>query len=326
MPVSLGHDARLTYLWEDDGSGNINYAGTPTDSTNKTYGFNAQADSVEISNNPIELYDPNSAEQAEYLASNFSGSYSFSWTLSNPWFWKAVITEATSSGSSPTTHDFDGTPPWPMQVAIGDEAQSDERTLKGVLAGSTTLEIPENGEASVSMSGVFADESHADSISTSQVTESFDALEFSDGQLDTESTTRSLVQSVTVTIENNIGAVSELGSRVAVDYRYGPRIVTVDFGKIVENDNLLNQTYGGSSPTSPASRMDGDDEFSLTLTLDNGKSGSDQNKQTLLGTGGFPDTYSKSGAGDPSANWLEEHGLTIRDLDVEAVNASSSAS
>lgn len=326
MPVATGAQSRITYLWEDDGSGNINYAGTPTDSTDKTFGYDVTADSIQISNNPLEFYDPNSAEQAAYVAANFAGSYSLSFTLANPWFWKAVITEATSDGTSPTTHDFDGTPPWPMQVAVGDEANSHERTLKGVLVGTCTLDVPENAEATVSLSGIFADEAEADSLSTSQVTETFDPLTFADGTLTTESNTYSLVQGATITVENNIGAVGELGSRTAVDYRYGPRVVSVDFSKLLEGDTLLNQTYGGSSPTAPASRVDDDDEFTGSLVLDNGETGSSQNKQSLLFTGTFPESLDRTGAGDPAANRIEDQGLRVRDLDVEAVNASASAS
>lgn len=326
MPVTTGHDSRVTYLWEDDGSGNVNFAGSPTDSTDKTFGYSAIVDSLEISNNPLAQYNPNDPEVAEYVGANFSGSWSVSFTLANPWFWRAVITKASSSGSSPTTHDFDGTPPWPLQMAIGDEAQSNERTLKGCVATSCTLDVSENSEASVTLSGVFADESQADSISTSQVSESFDPLMFADGTLTTESNTYSLVSSASVTVENNISIINELGSRVGVDYRYGPRTVTVEFDKVLESETLLNQTYGGSGPTGPQSRIDGDDEFSGSLVLDNGKTGADQNKQSLLFTGAFPESLSRTGTGDPEANLIEGQTLPVRDLDVEAVNASSSAS
>lgn len=325
MPAQAGYDTRVNFLWEEDGSGNIDFTNT-SDSDHKTFGYSAMVDDLTTNNNPVALYNPGNREAAEYVAQNFAGSWSMSFTLANPWFWRAVIADVSSSGSSPTTHTFDGTVPFPMQIIIGNEDTGNERTLKGAVVGECTLDVSDSGEASVTLSGVHADEDESSpgvGSLVSQDTESFEPLTFADGSLTFDSTTFSLVQSVSLTISNNIEMIPGLGSRTAQSYRPGERPITIDWGKVVENDNQLVEAYGASS--APASRMDGDEEVSGDLTFDNGESGANQNKQVISFAGSFPDSYSRSGTGDPSATHIEDITYTAREIDVVATNAVSSA-
>lgn len=327
MPAAAGHDARAVYLWEDDGSGNHNFAGTPSDSTYKTFGANVSIDTAEFDNSAVNQFDPGDREAASRVAQAFSGSWSASFTLANPWFWRAVIAQASTSGSGPYTHSFDGTVPWSMQITLPVESTGNERILKGCVVTTCTLDVADNGEVSVTLSGPYADESETSpgtgSIQ-SQVAESFDALQFADGSLTLDSTTFSLVQNVTLTIENNIDLVPELGSRTMADFSPKVRATTVDWSKIIENDSQLTTAYGGGG-TSPASRVDSDDEFSGNLTFDNGEAGAGQNKQVVNFAGGFPDTYGRSGTGDPTADYVEDVSDFVREVDVTATNNTSSA-
>lgn len=327
MPSAAGHDARAVFLWENDGSGNHNFAGTPSDSSYKTFGSNVTIDDAEGENNAVNQFNPGSREAAERIAQAFSGSWSASFTLANPWFWRAVITKPSTSGTGPYTHTFDGSVPWSMRIVLPVESTGNERILKGCVASTCTLDVSDNGEVNVSLSGAYADEEETSPGTGSiqaQVDESFDPLMFADGSLTLDSTTLDLVQSLTLTIENNIDMVPALGQRTPADFSPKVRSTTLDYSKIVENDTQLTTFYGGSG-SSPATRVDGDDEFSGSLVFDNGESGSSQNKQTVNFAGGFPDTYGRSGTGDPSANYAEDAGDYVREIDVTATNNTSTA-
>lgn len=325
MPATAGSDTRLVYLWEDDASGNPNFAGTPNDSTYKTFGYSPTVTDYSFSNNPVNQFDPNSREAAERIAQAFSGTLGVEFTLSNPWFWRAVIADVSTSGSGPYTHTYDGGVPYPMQVTLPVEVAGNENLVKGFIPGSCTLDVADNGEVTVSLSGAFADaEETSPGVGslTSQTDESYDPLMFADGALTFGGTTYDLVQSGTVTIENNIDMVPALGQRTPADYSPKVRSTTIDWDKIVENDDLLTEAYGG---TAPQTRVDGDDEFAGNLVFDNGKSGADQNKQTINFAGTFPDSYSRTGHADPTADYLEQMSYYVRETDVVAENDTSTA-
>lgn len=325
MPAAAGSDTRGVYYWETDGSGGHNFAGSTGDSTAKTFGYNVSFPEAAFDNNPVNMFNPGSREAAERIAESFSGTWGVEFTLSNPWFWRGVVHEATTSGTGPYTHTFDGQIPWSMQIVLPVDATGNERTLKGCVVSDCRLETSDSGQVNVSLTGAYADEAEATPASlTSQVTESFDPLMFADGSLTLGGTTYNLVQGVTVSISNNIDLRAELGSRTPVDYIPKVRSTNLDFEKIVENDNLLTTAYGGSG-SSPASRVDGDDEFNGDLTFDNGETGASQNKQVLNFTGGFPDTYARTGTGDPTADYREEPGDYVREIDVVATNNTSTA-
>lgn len=325
MPAAAGSDTRLIYRWEDDASGNPNFAGSPTDTDWKTFGYNARVNERAFGNNPVDLFDPGSREAAEKIAQMFDGTWGVEFTLSNPWFWKAVISNPTSSGSAPTTHTFDGSVPFPMQIRLPIETSGNESTLKGAVVATCSVDVGDNGTADVSLTGAYADETEDTPASiTAQDVESFDGLTFADGSFTADATTYSLVQNVSFTLNTGIEVKSELGSRFAVTYI--PKVVDIsaEFGKLVEDDSVLLQSYGGSG-TSPASRVDDSDSFAADLTFDNGKTGSAQNKQIINLEGAFPAEYSRSGTGDPTADYVENQTLSPDAANVVATNASASA-
>jgi len=328
MPAVAGSDTRITYLWEDDGSGNPKFAASsPNDSTYKTFGFDARLTDGGFDNDPVNLFDPASREAAERIARTFQGTWTIEFTLSNPWFWKAVLADPTTTGgSAPYTHSFDGDTPYPMRIILGEEVNTNERVLIGCVASTCTLETSDGGAATVTLSGAYADESESSGSLQSQVSESRDALMFADGSLTFDSTTYSVVQNVSLTIENNISLIPELGSRTMVDYSPKVRDTTVDWEKIVENDDILKDGYGGSSGgTSPQSRVDGDDEFSGSFVFDNQGSGSGLDKHTINFAGTFPDSFDRSGYGDPTTELTDGPGWYVREVDVDAENGVSTA-
>lgn len=332
MPAATGADTRGVFLWEDDSNGDIDFAtDSPDDSTYKTFGDDVTFPDAQMDNDPVDLFDPGSREAAKRIGQMFSGTWGAEFVLSNPEFWKAVVADVSTSGASPPyTHTFSGEVPWPMRIVLPVEPTGNERILKGCVVATCTIDVADNGTVNVSLNGAYADEeetSPGTGSITSQVSSSDEPLMFADGSLTFGGTTYSLVQSVTLTIENNVDLIPELGSSFAVDYSPKVRRTTIDWGKIVENDNLLTTAYGGGSATSPQDRMDSDAEFSGDLTFDNGEASgnADQNKHVINLSGVFPDTYGRSGTGDPSADYLENNAYTGRSLDdVTVTNANSS--
>lgn len=322
MPAATGADTRAVFLWEDNG-----FAASPTDSSHKTFGADVTVDSAELSNNPTNFFDPGSREAAERVAQAFDGSWSVSFTLANPWIWRAVIDTPSTSGTGPYTHTFSGETPSSMRILLGSEVNTNERVLKGCVASTCTLDVADNGSVDVTLSGAYADEDETSGSLQSQVSESFEPLLFHDGSLTVDSTTYTLVQSGTLTIENNIDLVPALGQRVPADYSPKVRSTTVDWSQIVntvDGDSVLQQSYGGG--TTPSTRMDSDDEVDGTLVFDNGESGANQNKQTVkFNSTAFPDDYGRTGTGDPAADYIEEQTLFVRQVTVEAVNDTSTA-
>lgn len=323
MPAATGADTRAVYLWEDTFA-----TDAPADSTYKTFGHDVTVTSAELSNNPTDLFDPGSREATERIAQAFEGSWGVEFTMTNPWFWRAVIAEASStavdSDGDGTTdyheHTFDGEIPDSMRLVLPVESTSNERILKGCVVSSCTVEASDNGTVTVTLEGAYADEEENTGVSlTSQTTPSMDPATYADGELTVSGTTYSLVQSVTLTVENNIDLVPELGSRFAADYSPKPRTTEVDFDKIVEGDSNLLTAYGGSG-SSPANRVDGSDEVSGSLTFDTGSE-----SQTLNFAGALPDSYGRSGTGDPEADYLENNTLGARQVDVVAQNNTSTA-
>lgn len=320
MVATSGADTRAVYLWEDDG-----FASAPSDSTYKTFGHDVTVTSAELSNNPVDLFDPGDREAAERLAQAFEGSWGVEFTMANPWFWRAVIASATTTGSGPYTHTFDGQIPDSLRLVLPVETTGNERVLKGCVVSSCTVDATDRGPVTVTLEGAYADEEETSPSSIqSQVTESYDPLTFAGGTLTVDGTAFSLVQDVTLTIENNIDLVPELGSRMAVDYSPKVRSTTIDPSKFVENDANLLAAYGGSGST-PADRMDGNDEVSGSLAFTDGDTGSAENTQTINFAGALPDSYGRSGTGDPEADYLEELEYGARQVDVVADNGDSTA-
>lgn len=314
MVATTGADTRAVYLWEDSFA-----TDSPSDSTYKTFGHDVTVTSAEVNNNPTDLFDPGSREAAERLAQQFEGSWGVEFTMTNPWWWEAVIAPVSTSGSGPYTHSYDGMIPQSLQLVLPVEPTGNERVLQGCVVSSCTVDASEQGPITVTLEGVYADESES-SGSTSQVTPSMDPMTFADGSLNIGGTTYSLVQSVSISIENNVELVPELGSRFAADYSPKVRSTTVDIEKIVENDSNLLMSYGGSG-TSPDNRMDGNDEVSGSLTFDT-QTG---NSQTINFAGALSDTYGRSGTGDPESDYLENISLGAREVDVVAENGTATA-
>ncbi|AGM11980.1 hypothetical protein DNAM5_121 [Haloarcula californiae tailed virus 1] len=325
MPSAAGHEARVSYLWENDGSDNPDFAtDSPSDSDNKPFGSDATMNTLEGSNNAVRVFDPNDREAREVIEQNFEGSWSVEFTLTNPWWLRGVIhyDVSTSGASAPYTHDYDGDIPYSMRIVQGTEATGTERVLKGCVISSAEISASVGGMVNVSLQGAYADEDlDTGGVGAAQPTVDERPLHFAHATLKRDGATLSLVQNASLTIENNIDLIRELGSRIAADYSPKQRTVDISYGDIVEDETEVQRMYG--SGTTPQNTVENDKP--MTFTFDDGGSGSDKNAVTFNIGGAFPNSYSRSGIGDPEADLegsLSEMAATI---DASAENETSSA-
>ena len=329
MPPTAGHDIRLSYLWEDDGSGDPDFmTASPDDSDNKPFGSDARLTTREGSNNAVRTFDPNSREAREIIEQEFEGSWSVEFTLTNPWWVKGVIADASSSGTDPTTHTYDGAVPFPMRLIEGNESTGNEYELKGCVIASCTVQVSVGGTVDVTLDGAYADEEQVvtDDVAslTAQPTVEYRPLHFAQATVERPTgTTLSLVQNVNMSIENNTDLLRGLGSRFATAYSPKARTTDVSYGDIVEDDSEMKRMYGDSAASSPEDKVD--NETSISLVVDNGETGSAKNSLQFDLTKNITDTYSRSGAGDVESDLEGELSEMTASVSATADNDTATA-
>lgn len=321
MPARSGRHAGLLYYWEDAG-----FKQTPNDSTAKPFGANATLDTREGSHNAVRVFNPQSREAAQIIEQNFSGSFTVSFELSNPWWLGAVISQPSTTGSSaPYEHTFDGEDPSSMRLVSPVEGVGEE-ALKGCVVSSASISADVPGNPQINLNGAYASEEilNEGSASTTQPPLEERALTHRQATLSVAGSTESRIQSVSVDIENNNDMIDELGAAEPVDYSPKKREPSVDYGDIVQDQSEQKRFYGDSaSATSPQRTIENDVE--IRLTFDNGKTGSDKNSLELILGGAFPDTYSRDGVGDAEADLEGELQEMVSTVHAVAENGEAEA-
>lgn len=325
MPSAAGHEARVSYLWEDDSSNNPDFAtDSPSDSDNKPFGSDASMNTLEGTNNAVRVFDPNDREAREIIEQHFEGSWSVEFTLTNPWWLRSVIDYdvSTSGASAPYSHSYDGDVPYTMRIVQGTEATNSERVLKGCVVSSAEISTSTGGMVTVSLDGAYADEDLSTTgVGASQPTINERPLHFAHAKVERDGSTLSLVQNVSVSIENNTDLIRELGSRIAVDYSPKKRNVDVSYGDIVEDESELQRMYG--TGTSPQNTVE--NTKPITVTFDDGGSGNNKNSLVFNIGGAFLDSYGRSGIGDPEADLEGSMSEMAATVDATAENSTSGA-
>lgn len=314
MVATAGHDARLSYDWEDG------FRTAPATADKKPFGVDATLSTEDGSNNATRLFEPGDPEAVQIIEQQFSGSWTAEFTLSNPWFLRAVITESTASGTSPTTHTFDGFPGDPMRIYHGSENSGTYYALEGCVVTSATFTFNIPGTVDVSLEGAYASK-NADEASFTQPTINERALSYHDSVLRRGGTSLSFTQSLTVSVSLNVDMVQELGDRIAVDYSPKQRNTEITYARIAENSDDQQRAYGGA--TTLQDKVE--NTAALEVEASNGKTGADRNLVRLEMTDVFPDSVSRSGIGDGSSNLEDELSEMSPTISAVAENDNASA-
>lgn len=330
MPAPTGAHSELWYRWELtggsnplDGSPDFAAGDDTEDDTPKPFGGNATATSFEITNNPLDVFEPSSREMAQIVAQHFEGSITIDWELTNPWWLQGVVSavsDVTANGDA-FIHTMDGDVPLPMTVNIGYEGVATDtgdplyRVLRGVVNQNATATVTTEGSVDISYTAIFADEVTIEpgelegqpSIETS----GFDVMTFAEAMLELDGSTLSLVQEFSTEINNNTDIIREVGTRIGVDYSPKGRIPSVDFTQIRESHDHVEATYGEQAATTVQERVESDGD--INARFDDG-----ENEIALLMGGDFPESLSTENLGNPQEDLNEAVNRRLRTVMAEA--------
>jgi hypothetical protein len=265
---------------------------------------------TEGSNAVERVFRPGKRTAVDQLAMMFEGSFAVQFTLVNPWWLRTILGSPSQSGSGPDyTYDYADGDVETIQIIEGHEQSGKERVLSGCFATRAQVEVNVEEEVTVTLEGAYADESINDPATLTaqtKATDTYDPLTFAEGSIDVDGTTESYVQSMTLTVENNVDPVREMGSRIIADFNPKVLAPSVDFTELFDGDHTNTESlYGGTGDTTPQEDAD-DNKVAVDMKFDNGKSsGSGQNTGTFTVTGTLTDSYDEGGIGDPRAD-LEE--------------------
>lgn len=328
MPAALGHDVRVNYLWEDNG-----FNAAPADSTYKTFGANVKFNRAEASNDPVKLFDPNDREAAKVLAQRFSGSWSVEFTMTNPWWLRTIFGSPSTTGTDlgtdgvddRWTHTYNGKYGDSMQIVLGMEHAGEQRILSGCVVRSATVDVAVNDTVTVSLDGFYAEE-QIDTTGTgpAQTTFEDDPYTFAEASFSLNGAAVNLTQNVSLSIENNVDPIGELGTRFTADYAPKVRAPSVSFSKVEkDNQDEVERLYGGTGSTSPQSYPE--NEAPITVSFDNGKTGSAMQTIQFDVGGAFRESYSLSGMADQEQQLRSDINEMARTITATAENDTSTA-
>jgi len=230
------------------------------------------------SNSNERIPNLNSRNYAKHVAKSFVGSWSVDFQASNFYHLQAVIGNATTTGSGPYEHKFaESNFLSGMTIQTSEDMDTDsERTLVGCMVNNWTLSMNQGEVVTGRMDGSYRSESKDTSLNTTgNTSDGEDVFTFAHAALEfPNATTLTEVQSLELSVTNNAEQIYGLGSRLATQQVWKQRTYDVTINKIREADSdLLDDFYGSSTtlqdPGTPANVA------TLTLVLDNGKTGTD---------------------------------------------------
>jgi hypothetical protein len=317
MPVTTGADQHLTMQWESALAD-----GPAADAEPFVPGADPVLDTNEATNNGTRVYLPASNRAVDITAGSFEGAFGLSFTLTSPWFLRAILGTPTQSGSGPTyTYTYDGDPE-PFQLLEGYVKTGRERALQGCVPQSVVIDPSIDDEKTpVTVEGFYVDEELlAPTSITAQDDLDEDVLGYDSTTLSLDGATEKIVRSASLRLEADTRPFDGFGSRLALDYLVGAFTPSLTYTK-VEDDNTstLTDIYGGADQMGETV----DTAAPLTLLFDNGATGSDTNRIEFGLSGGFPESYGESNAGDPGEPLEENLNRLIEDVTVTATNGQS---
>lgn len=317
--ATAGHQTTLSFLHEDNG-----FNSAPNDTDHKPFGYGATADTLDISHNPTRLAEPNDRRAKKVIEQEFSGSWSVSFDLTNPWWLQSIFGAPSASGSAPYTYTYGvgvGGSPTSVRIFKGDDGVGFERVLGGCIVTDASVQIDVPGTITVTLNGAFADEPDSSISVTDQPALQRDPLQTHETELSRDGSVLGLVQSATLDITTNDTLLYELGSRNAVTHN--PKALDVDLSqtRIKTDVSDRERAYGNDSTLQDSI----DNTVPITITADNGKSGSAYNFVEFQLADVFPSDFSETGIGDRNSDIEAELSEIPVDATVVAENDSSEA-
>jgi len=345
--TATGANTIWVYVFEDDDSFNQD-AGDPTDSTFKIFGTNETMDAQDRENNPERMFRPFSRSAEDIIETQFDGSWTADFVLTNSWWLQFFFGRPTISGTSaPFTHDYATDPTSPPRTAhLIEETHYPDGTIeqvvyRGCTASSVDVDVATEDTVSISLDGFYVQDETFTSGSLpygdasngigAQPDTSYRALHFGNSTLsvdiDEDGTIeeRRLVQDATVTLEGNVQGEYELGSRLVAIPSFLQYEPSVDYTTLVglgQQDGERLNSYGEQAASTQQDTM-ANAAIDAELNIDNGQTIADSNPITFTATGNFPDSYSRSNVGNPQEPLEDDIGRMTEDVTVSVESDQS---
>ena len=274
--TEIGHGTDVTSNW-----GYETAFGTLATTISQVFG-NGEIVTVSQNNNTERLYALGSRNAQKFVSKKYDGTWSADFALGNAYFLKAVLgTVGSETGTGPYTRIYAENNTCPS-MSIANAVNLDTDSMQNVLgakANNMTLNCNVNEVARVKLDGMFQKMTKTTTLATTTSGDSEDPLIFSGASIKLGSTSAADVQSIEMTVGNNMEYLFGLGSRFATKGVEKQREYSFKISEAYEDDTILLNNFLGSSTqstTSPANLT------SLVATFTNGLTST--NQRTLIAT------------------------------------------
>ena len=238
-------------------------------------------------NNTERIANLNTRDYTKYAAKKFEGTFTVDFQLSNAFFLKGAVGNATTTGSDPYTHTYDSSLTKGLSGATIQSSENldtdSERTFTGCLFNNTTLTMNVGDVVTGRIDGLYAKEAKDSTLNTTWETpDTEDVFTFAEATLEIPNATAKLeVQNVELSIANNVEMLWGLGSRIATKGVPKQRAYEVRMSRIREADaDVLDLFYGNTTTlTDPSGAAN---TATLEITLDNEQATTAQRKIVIL--------------------------------------------
>jgi hypothetical protein len=207
MTARTGAFAYAKYGWESTFKG-----GATT--RDKVFGRGQRVSSITRNENPEKVYELGDRPAKLIVYKGFEGSASFDFFVSNPWIFRAVMGNVSTTGTGPYTHTYTVAKlPPSMEIEVGFQGSGGNvvRLLRGAVASTFSLTASVNEIVRGRMDVLYADEVITTTLG-SAIVDVFEPFTFAHGTLEVPvGNVIAEVQSFDMTIANNALLVWGLG-------------------------------------------------------------------------------------------------------------------
>jgi len=274
--VGKGVDITSNYGYE-----NVAF-GTIAATISQVFGNGASV-SISQNNNTERLYSLGSRNAQKLVTKRYDGTWNTSFTLGNAYFLKGVMgTNATGtvSGTGPYTRVYEENNTIPS-LSIANAINLDTDSMHNILGAkinSMSLDCNVGETIKVKLDGSFQKLTKTTTLATTVSGDTEDPFVFSGASVQLGSTALVDVQSMNITVGNNLETLFGLGSRFATKGVEKAREYSFTINEAYEDDTSLHDKYLGSA-TTPATTPA--NTTKLVATFTNGLTGTNTRYLTV---------------------------------------------
>lgn len=327
--VRTGAHGYIQYAWESS------FATDPGASAyTKPFGLQQSVGAITLNNSRKDIRKLNQVEREAFAYGQQSGSVSVDFVLSNPWLFKALYGDATTTGSSaPYTHTFENAPKtcttFTTEVGFAGETENISRKMLGCILSGFSINTAVDDLVNVTADITFGSEGDAtQTLDSSPAADDINfPYTFAHGSLKwyngSSLATVAEVQSVSTTFTQNANLLYAVGSHKATaTYRQGFDI-NGTFQTSWKDNDILQQLID-QIDTPPSSEIHSGSNAALELKFTNGGSGSAEKSITITLHGVTIDTHTVDGI-VPVDPVFQTINFEARGASVVAVNSTATA-